>query len=479
MMIDGFAPIPLEPIQETQKSVSAADDGGGADFAAMLFLILGTPQADNNAAPQEGEVSGGVGAVASGSAPKDLSAGLTEGLFSAFAAMANDAPAPAPTATESALSGGNPVLAEGLTPMTGNESFVGANQNDLRPGDDQPESAAVRDNSELQNQALTNSAFVESRGDTGSNNAVVLSREPTAAVIPPKSDLKSAMAKQRVEQGTELADAAAADIGPQDTAPRLVEGQPAVSGNPINKAHMEAIGRNSDQAAASNAPAQGDEIDSAPPAGARFQLLKAAGAESAEGEGRLLAGVHTAEAPKPALDTAQRSYEAAVQHLPRPDIASEKLTSGADASPVPWRPTVERVVEELAGQIKLNRREAFIQLDPPELGKIKIDLRFEGNKLAAHIVAEVRESRALIENHLHELHAALRSQALDHVEVRVSQDGWSGGSSGDPTQGFQQQQPDGEPRWTGQVDASADATGLERNGGEESAQEKGRVSMWA
>lgn len=501
-MIDGFAPIALEPIQETQKGAPAADDGGAAGFAAMFFLILGMPQAGNNATPQEGDMSGGVGAVGmdavaqpaggdalsvSGSARKDLSAGLTEGLFPslAAAAIANDAPVPVPMAAESALSGGNsaPALAESLTPMTpmtGGEQFVGADKNDERLGDDQTESAAVSDNSELQNKALTNTAFVDSRGSAGLNDAAILSREPTATVAPVKSYLKSAGVEQRVEQGTELSDAAAADGGPQVAPQHLVEGQTTVLDSSTNKAHVDTTGKNPGHAVAASVPAQGNEIDSAPPAGARFQLPKTAGDESAEGEAKLFAGVQTVEAPKPAHDAAQRSYEIAAQ-LHRPDIALEKLASTADSSPAPWRPTVERIVEELAGQIKLNRREAVIQLDPPELGKVRIDLRIEGEKLAAYIVTEAHESKALIENHLQELHQALRSQALDLVDVRVSQESWSGGS-GDPMQGFQQQQPDGEPRggrpFTGSADAVAAAT-AERSGSEESAREQGRVSMWA
>jgi len=74
----------------------------------------------------------------------------------------------------------------------------------------------------------------------------------------------------------------------------------------------------------------------------------------------------------------------------------------------------------------------------------------------------------------------LRLHHLDLADVRVSQDGWSGGS-GDPMQGFRQQQPDGEPQWARNSEnsiAPASAS-QERSGGDDSAGGIGRVSVWA
>jgi flagellar hook-length control protein FliK len=215
-------------------------------------------------------------------------------------------------------------------------------------------------------------------------------------------------------------------------------------------------------------------------AGGPYQIGKMAEGDPASGEASLFAATDgKTDEPAGGRNAPQRLSDGPTA-MQRPDIAPEKLSPAGDPAPATWRSTIERVATELASHIKLNKREAVIQLDPPELGKIKIDLRLEGEKLEARIVADVHESRALIESHLQELRQALRSQHVELAEVRVSQGSWSGGA-GDSTPGFGQQQPDDGPHWARSSENSGVAASAapERSGNQDSGREKGRVSMWA
>lgn len=248
--------------------------------------------------------------------------------------------------------------------------------------------------------------------------------------------------------------------------------------NPIRLVH--GAGQNSTRAEEESVPGPAEEIHAGAELAGKFQFGKTADGHVAEHEARLIAEADTkTNAPSPGRGPAQRLSDIAAP-VPRTDVAADKLGSVGDPAPASWRSAVNRVAEEMASQVKLNKREAVIQLDPPELGRIKIDLRIEGDKLEARIVAEVHESRVLIENHLQELRQALRLQHLDLADVRVSQDGWSGGS-GDPMLGSGQQQPDGEPQRARNAQSAAGPASAtaERSEGGDSIREKGRVSMWA
>ncbi len=238
-------------------------------------------------------------------------------------------------------------------------------------------------------------------------------------------------------------------------------------------------GTNSIRAEVDPVAAPAGEIDAGAELTGKFQFGKTADGGVAEQDAKLMAEADAkTDAPGAGRGPAQRLSDIAAP-VPRPDIAAEKFGPAGDPAPASWRSTVNRVADELASHVRLNKREAVIQLDPPELGKIKIEMRLNGDKLEARIVAEVHESRALIESHLPELRQALRLQHLDLADVRVSQDGWSGGS-GDPMQGFRQQQPDGEPQWARNSETSAAAASAspERSGSGDSGGEKGRVSVW-
>ena len=82
---------------------------------------------------------------------------------------------------------------------------------------------------------------------------------------------------------------------------------------------------------------------------------------------------------------------------------------GETASPA-WRPVVERLARDIGEHFRVGEQQAVLRLEPPELGKVKIDLRIEGGQLHVRIAAEGQGSQALIEHDLPELRQALRSR---------------------------------------------------------------------
>lgn len=205
-----------------------------------------------------------------------------------------------------------------------------------------------------------------------------------------------------------------------------------------------------------------------------------ASAKTSNGEFNNLIGDKTPhETPEMSRDGAQRSNET-VMLIARPTVLPEAASTAADVPANSWRPVVERVAEEMAGRIKFNKQDAIIQLDPPELGKIKIDLHVDGDKIQARIFTEGHDSQSLIENHLQELRQALQANNLDLVDVRV-QGGWHG-TSGDATHGFpqqQQQQPSPQQEWGWASGNIADGDAGEALPSKALTPDKGRVSMWA
>lgn len=84
-----------------------------------------------------------------------------------------------------------------------------------------------------------------------------------------------------------------------------------------------------------------------------------------------------------------------------------------------WREVVNQVRDSLVTTVEQSSREAHLQLAPPELGKLAIQLVVEGERIHAHIVAESADVGALIQSHLPELKQALHSHCLELDTVRV------------------------------------------------------------
>jgi flagellar hook-length control protein FliK len=120
-----------------------------------------------------------------------------------------------------------------------------------------------------------------------------------------------------------------------------------------------------------------------------------------------------------------------------PGRAEERVRAGDPAALADWPRVVNRVAGEIISSVRHNKHEAFINLEPPELGGIKIAISLEGDRVHARISAEAHESGRLIENHVAELKQALQLQSLDLVDLRIDSGNWSGARS-DQEQSFRQ-----------------------------------------
>lgn len=204
-----------------------------------------------------------------------------------------------------------------------------------------------------------------------------------------------------------------------------------------------------------------------------------ASAKTSNGEFKSLISDKTLhEATETSCDVTQRSNET-ITLMARPTVPSASASAASDTPATAWRPVVERIAKEMVGRVKLNQQDAIIQLDPPELGKIKIDLHVDGDKLQARIFIEAHESQSLIEDHLQELRQALQANHLDLVDVRVQS--WHG-ASGDAMHGFpqqHQQQTSGRQEWSWTSGDMADGDAAEAQLSRALAHDPGRVSMWA
>ena len=138
---------------------------------------------------------------------------------------------------------------------------------------------------------------------------------------------------------------------------------------------------------------------------------------------------------------------------------------------------VERLARDIGEHFRVGEQQAVLRLDPPELGKVKIDLRIEGGQLHVRIAAEGQESQALIEHHLPELHQALCAGQIDVGAVRVSQGEWNPGSG--LAQNFNQS-PQGRQESPRDISVGvADEAITESSAQPSLPNADGRVSMWA
>jgi flagellar hook-length control protein FliK len=206
-----------------------------------------------------------------------------------------------------------------------------------------------------------------------------------------------------------------------------------------------------------------------PDAQARFVYQR----ENAPGERAQVKPVEPTTEP---LDTASpRAPSVPADVLTAKPIHSDSASENSRAPA--WRPVVERVTEQFVRQVRIGEQQAVIELEPPELGKIRIDLRVEGEQIHARIVTEEQGTKALIESRLTELHQALDVRQVEIANLRVDQQSVSTGG-GDWGKAFD----NGEPRQGGGQarDDSAFADGLPDEAPRENPpRDPGRISMWA
>jgi flagellar hook-length control protein FliK len=170
----------------------------------------------------------------------------------------------------------------------------------------------------------------------------------------------------------------------------------------------------------------------------------------------------------------------AVAHSSRVLDATGQLHNNEPQVRLSWSPVVHQVADGILTQIRHNKNEAVLTLDPPELGHIKIELVLDKDQLRAHILAETADSRRLLQHHLPELRQALHLQHLDLVDVRVDSGSWNA-MSHEFTEGFQRNftgERESSPSF-GSGNSSVSAVGsLDDQRDRNEQMKNGRVSMW-
>lgn len=102
----------------------------------------------------------------------------------------------------------------------------------------------------------------------------------------------------------------------------------------------------------------------------------------------------------------------------------EKAANPAKPQEVFERSVLEQIVSKATLISKNGQNEMRIQLDPPSLGKVKIQIMVEGEKVSANVLADNSIARDIIERNIHHLRNSLADQGLkvDQMSVNVGSD---------------------------------------------------------
>ena len=153
-------------------------------------------------------------------------------------------------------------------------------------------------------------------------------------------------------------------------------------------------------------------------------------------------------------------------------------TPARESQNINWPPVIDLVVGEINGQAQIGKQEAVLRLDPPELGKLRIDLYLDSDRLAARILTETQDARTLIEAHLPELRQALAESRVELVDVRIDTGSWTD-SRGGGQQGARQETSGSLQTAHDSNSVPGDSEKNERARQTQKVVEGGRVSMWA
>jgi flagellar hook-length control protein FliK len=142
-----------------------------------------------------------------------------------------------------------------------------------------------------------------------------------------------------------------------------------------------------------------------------------------------------------------------------------------------WQAVVNQVADGIGARVQDQSSEARLQLNPPELGRLDIQLIVEGERVQAHIVAESKDVGALIQSHLPELKQALQSHRLDLENLRVDVQ-TSGDNLNSSSQQFRQEaRSSGQGQFTGVSPINEAEDDIARPVAP--LQPPGRISVWA
>jgi hypothetical protein len=98
-------------------------------------------------------------------------------------------------------------------------------------------------------------------------------------------------------------------------------------------------------------------------------------------------------------------------------------TVGLPAHELSEVPALRQIINVVQRMQQGGAHEVRLQLQPPELGRLLVQLRVSGSDVSVHLLAETSHAQNLIWDHLPELKAALAAQGLqtDHLAVTIGQ----------------------------------------------------------
>ena len=95
-------------------------------------------------------------------------------------------------------------------------------------------------------------------------------------------------------------------------------------------------------------------------------------------------------------------------------------TSPAQASDAGNEPSpLEQVVRAARAQIGARHSQVRLQLHPPELGQLRIDVRIDGKNIQMHLEAQTEAAHRLLSSRVSELRGTLQAQGLNVERVQV------------------------------------------------------------
>jgi flagellar hook-length control protein FliK len=416
MMINGSFSMNDNPVQEAMNGEVVNEDGAqGGDFSALLFLILATP------AVQDLQVQDAEGSLTAVSSDGGSNANST----STDSADLYDPSYHVVNLLMNSVDSGSVDVALGNT-----SAFVGSAN-------------------------TQGEAHRDANHPTNNKNGLEISALETGV-----DDAGTSLKKLDMSTGAEVRQGNHNNIELRD-AHALLRGLPAYAKD--NLVQTKSASAAHDRALSETILSSGETRSADPNQGEQGMFFQRGDHEPSD------------EGMQVPFDTAQHSNT--VFHVAR--LTDNPLSAARGAEPAQWRPVIEQVAGEINGRVHIGKTDAIIQLDPPELGKLKIDIHLEGDRLEARIFTETQESRRLIETHLPELRQALGQNRLEHVDVRVESGSW-GSARGDGHPGPRQEGNGGHQ--------SANDFGATARGGNDereliqrqpAAQTPGRVSMWA
>lgn len=132
-----------------------------------------------------------------------------------------------------------------------------------------------------------------------------------------------------------------------------------------------------------------------------------------------------AAAGNPALSAGAKAAPQITNPTATPALRADAVGKAArvqQAAPKPGNTAMQRadaILDQLRVHIRAGDREAIIQLNPVELGRMRLHVKVNGSSVSATIAAESAETLALLEAHAPELRSWLARDGVETVELKL------------------------------------------------------------